>query len=207
MKFRNNNIIYHNMNDLTLPYYDLEQTSRVTLYPQQMNGDILLKLKLNLKDKVEKKCNKYGYIDKVYKISSFEDGLMSGENLSGSAIYEVIYQCKIYMPMQNTSIVSEAILVNPELIVCINGPIKIFIPRENINSKVFDITREFLHHKTKKTLQLNQKVIVRIKSKRLNQGDKNIKCIGYLEELASDKEVSKYYEEIEEQVIESNFII
>lgn len=195
------------MTDLTLPYYDLEQESRVLLQPQQMNGDILLKLKLNLKDKVEKKCNKYGYIDKVYKISNFRDGIMSGENLSGSAVYNVTYQCKIYMPMENTSIVAEAILVNPELIVCVNGPIKIFIPRENINSKIFDITRDFLHHKSKKTLQLNQKVIVRIKSKRLNQGDKNIKCIGYLVDIASDKDISKYYEEIEEQVIESNFII
>jgi DNA-directed RNA polymerase subunit E'/Rpb7 len=192
--------------NLTLPYFELEQKERVSLHPSQMNGDILLKLKLNLKDKVEKRCNKYGYIDKVYKIASYQDGIMEAENLSGSAVYQVNYQCKIYMPMENTLIVSEAILVNPELIVCIHGPIKIFIPRENINTQNFDITRDFLHLKTKKILQLNQKVIIRIKSKRLNQGDKNIKCIGYLEDVASEEQASKFYQEIEEQ-IENTFTL
>jgi DNA-directed RNA polymerase subunit E'/Rpb7 len=192
--------------NLTLPYFDLEQKERVSLHPSQMNGDILLKLKLNLKDKVEKRCNKYGFIDKVYKIASYQDGIMEAENLSGSAVYQVNYQCKIYMPMENTLIVSEAILVNPELIVCIHGPIKIFIPRENINTQNFDITRDFLHLKTKKTLQLNQKVIIRIKSKRLNQGDKNIKCIGYLEDIALEEQASKFYQEIEEQ-IENTFTL
>ena len=36
--------------------------------PQQINNDIYINLKNNLKKKVEKKCNKYGFITKIYKI-------------------------------------------------------------------------------------------------------------------------------------------
>lgn len=191
---------------LNKPYYDIEQNERILLRPQQMNSDILLNLKLNTKEKIEGKCNKYGYIDKVYKILKYSDGLIEGENLSGGAIYNVKYHCRIYSPLENTSIVGELILLNQELLIVINGPIKIFIPRELINTDKFDMNRNYLVKKTKKSLELNQKVIVTIKERKINPGDKNIKCIGYLSDIASEKEIAEFYDG-EETENESNFIM
>lgn len=193
--------------NLTNPYYDIEQTEKLLLKPGQMNSDIKLNLKMNLKEKVEGKCNKYGYIDKVYKITHYSDGLLYAENLSGGAIYNVKYHCRIYSPLENTSIIGEIILLNPDLIMVSNGPIIIFITSDAINSEVFDPTRNFLIKKDKTTLQLNQKVIVTIKNKKINPGDKNIKCIGFLQDIPSEKDIKKYFGEVEEEKSSENFIL
>lgn len=196
---------------LNKPYYDIEQTELVMLKPQQMNSDIKLNLKVNLREKIEGKCNKFGYINKIYKILEYTDGFISGENLSGGAIYKVNYHCRIFSPLENTSIIGEIILINPDLIIVINGPIKIFIPRELINQTVFDINRNFMLKNNNSPLQLNQKVIVTIKDKKINPGDKYIKCIGYLSNIADDKQIKKFYDEEgedpSENTPENNFIL
>lgn len=189
---------------LTKPYYDIEQWEKILLKPEQMNSDILLNLKINLREKIQGKCNKFGYIDKIYKITSKGDGLMEAENLSGGAVYPVKYHCRIYTPLENTIIIGEIILLNQELLIAVNGPIKIFIPRGSVNSSKIDINRNFLLKEKKETLKLNDKVLIRVKDKRINPGDKNIKCIGYLEDIASEKQIKDYYDE---QETENNFIL
>jgi DNA-directed RNA polymerase subunit E'/Rpb7 len=192
---------------LNKPFYDIEQDERVLLKPQQMNSDILLNLKINTKEKIEGRCNRFGYIDKVYKILQYNDGLLESENLSGGAVYRVKYHCRMYAPLENTSIIGEIILLNPELIIVINGPIRIFIPRESINNDAFDMNRNFMVKKDKTTLQLNQKVVVTIKDKKINPGDKNIKCIGYLQDVATEKQIKEYYDDSVEETTSNNFIL
>ena len=189
---------------LNKPYYDIEQKELVMLKPQQMNSDIKLNLKINLKEKIEGKCNKFGYIDKIYKIIEYSDGFLSAENLSGGAVYKVNYHCRIFSPLENTSIIGEIILLNPELIIVINGPIKIFIPRELINQNVFDINRNFMVKSDNSQLSLNQKVIVTIKDKKINPNDKYIKCIGYLSNVADEKQVKKFYDDKEDESTSKN---
>lgn len=191
--------------ELSLPYFDIEQEASISLLPQQMNGDILLKLKLNLKEKVEKRCNNNGYIDKVYKIKKYEDGLMLSENLSGSAVYKVLYECRIYIPVENNNIVCEVLLITPELIIANHENIQVFIPRTKVNGGVFDVSKDLLHMKRKEELSVGDKIIVRILNKRINNGEKYIRSMGYLEELASEEDIKEYYPSDEK--IESNFII
>lgn len=191
---------------LTKPYYDIDQDERILLKPQQMNSDILLNLKINTKEKIEGRCNRFGYIEKVYKILNYNDGLLESENLSGGAVYKVKYHCRMYSPLENTSIIGEIILLNSELIIVINGPIRIFIPREAINRDVFDMNRNFMIKKSGSSLELNNKVVVIIKDKKINPGDKNIKCIGYLMDIATDKQIKEYYDDINVD-ISNNFIL
>lgn len=191
---------------LNKPYYDIEQKELILVKPEQMNSDILLNMKINLKEKIEGKCNKYGYVDKVYKILEYSNGLLTAENLSGGAVYNVKYHCRMFSPLENTSVIGEIILLNPELIIVMNGPIRIFIPRESINTETIDLNRNFMVKKEKKVLELNQKVIVTIKHKKINPKDKNIKCIGYLFDVASEKQIKEYYDDGDEKV-ETNFIL
>ena len=68
------------MSKLVSPYKNIKQHTRIKLEPYHMNSDIRNNMKMVLKKKVEKKCNKNGFIDEVFKILEFSDGIMIPEN-------------------------------------------------------------------------------------------------------------------------------
>jgi DNA-directed RNA polymerase subunit E'/Rpb7 len=179
------------------PYRNVEQYTRILLEPYQMNSDIRNSLKLNLKKKVEKRCNKNGYVDEVYKILSLKDGVMPPENLSGSSIYDIKYHCRLCLPIENSIIISQVKMVNQELIVTNNGPIITFIGRENVDTNIWDITENY-QHKEQKNVKLNvgDFVLIQILQKRISKGDTQIKTIGKLLDLASEQQVKNYFDSI-----------
>ena len=202
------------------PYKDVEQYTRIKILPHQLNSDIRNHMKLNLKKKVEKKCNKNGFIDNVYKITGYRDGVMTPENLSGIVIYDVSYHCKMCIPIENSVIIAQVKLVSSDLIIGQNGPIVIFISRDNIDTNVWDIEENFLHKEMKERLKINKFIKVEIIAKKINNGDHQIKTIGRLLDYASNEETEKYYgsiiqledkedekEEEEDNKDDSNFII
>jgi DNA-directed RNA polymerase subunit E'/Rpb7 len=198
------------------PYRNIKQNTSISVEPYHMNSDIKTNMKNILKKKVEKKCNKNGYIDEVYRILEFSDGVMPPENLNSCAIYNLVYHCRICIPIENTIIVGMVKIVNMELVIIMNGPIIIFIPKENIDNSIWDSVDGY-SHKTKKTkLLVNNYVKVQIIDKRINMNDSQIKSMGKLLDFATPDEVEKYYniktnsdkinlETIEET--ESNFIL
>ena len=182
-----------------------------------MNSDIRNNMKNILKKKIEKKCNKNGFIDEVYKIIEYSDGIMVAENLNGAAIYNISYHCRICIPIENTFIIGNIKMVNPDLIVAVNGPLFIFIPKSYVDTNIWDIPDNFMHKKVNKKLAIGNFVKVQIVDKRINQGDSQIKIMGKLFDFASEEEVEKFYgakilkEEVksdnESKTDESNFII
>jgi len=177
------------------PYKNVEQYTRIIIEPHQMNSDIRNHMKFNLKKKVEKKCNKNGYVDEIYKITSYSDGQMIPENLSGNAIYDVSYHCKLCIPIENSIIIGQVKVINQELVVAINGPIMIFIPRENIDPTFWNNNIDNFTHKEKTNVKLNigDYVCIQIINKRINQYDTQIKTIGKLLDLPTDKQIEKYF--------------
>lgn len=202
---------------LVSPYKDIVQYTKIKILPHHMNADIRTNMKLNLKKKVEKKCNNNGFIDEVYRITEYDEGLLVVENLSGSVNYNVKYECRICIPVENSVIIGRVKIKNPELIMVINGPLYIFIPKDNIDTNVWDINENFMNKKTNTKLKEGNFVKIQIVNKKINQNDYQIKCIGRLLDYASDDEVSKYFgsviheeeteDEVEEDKKENNFII
>lgn len=195
--------------NIVSPYKDIEQFTKIKIQPSQINSDIRNNMKMNLKKKVEKKCNKNGFIDEVYKIISFEDGVMPPENLSGNIIFNIKYHCRLCLPIEDSIIIGNIKTINQELIIATNGPIFIFIPKENINTNIWDI-ENFLFKKTNEKLQINSFVKIKILNKRVNQNDYQIKSIGYLLDFATNEEVKNYFGSVIEEENnddESNFII
>jgi len=188
------------------PYKNVEQYTRVLLEPYQMNSDILHHLKFNLEKKVEKKCNLHGYIEKVYKITNYSDGYMIPENLSGSAIYNISYYCKLCIPIENSIIIGQIKVINQELIVANNGPIMIFIPRNNIDSTYWNNTLTYININTNKPLEIDNYACIQILNKKINNNDTQIKTIGKLLELATEDQVNQYFKFSEENIDETNFI-
>lgn len=197
--------------ELVIPYKNIKQHTRISLDPYYMNSDIRNNMKMILKRKVEKKCNKNGFIDEVYKILEYNDGIMIPENLNGSAIYNITYHCRICIPIENTQIIAQIKMISSDLIVAINGPMFIFVPKNSVDTNIWDIPEGYIHKKTNKKLTVGNFVKIQITDKRINQGDSQIKVMGKLLEPATDNEVDKYYgskvnrdENITE---ESNYII
>jgi DNA-directed RNA polymerase subunit E'/Rpb7 len=191
------------------PYKNVEQYTRITIEPYQMNSDIRNFMKINLKKKVEKKCNKNGYVDEVYRIINYSDGKLHPENFPASAIYDISYHCRLCIPIENTIIIAQIKVINQELVIAVNGPIMVFIPRDYVDITIWDIVNNYTHV-TKPDIKLNLSDYVNIEiiNKRINQGDTQIKVIGKLLDLAIEEEIKEYFgynnEETEEN---SNFVI
>lgn len=178
---------------LVSPYRNIKQYTRISIEPYNMNSDIKNNMKIVLKKKVEKKCNKNGYIFEVYRILEYSDGIMPPENLNSSAIYNITYHCKICIPVENTIIIGQVKVINQELVVAINGPIMFFIPKENVDNNIWDIPDGYLNRLTKKKLISGDYVKIHVVNKRINQNDVQIKAIGKLLDLATEKEVEQYF--------------
>ena len=192
------------------PYKNVEQYTRIIIEPHQMNSDIRNHMKYNLKKKVEKKCNKNGYVDEIYRITYYSDGFMIPENLSGNAIYNITYHCKLCIPIENSIIIGQIKVINQELVVAINGPIMIFIPRDNIDPLYWNNNIDNFTHKEKTNVKLNigDFVCIQIINKRINQYDTQIKTIGKLLDIPTTKQIEQFYgskiDEVNE--INDNFI-
>ncbi len=175
------------------PYRLINQKTRISIEPFHMNSDIENNMKNILKEKVEKKCNEYGYVDTVYRIIKYSECVMPPENLNGCAISFVTYHCKLCIPIENTIIIGIIKVISQELIVATNGPLMIFIPKENVDTNIWGISDNYINKKTKNKLLIDDYIKIQIMAKRINQNDIQIKIIGYLINLASQEEVDTYY--------------
>jgi DNA-directed RNA polymerase subunit E'/Rpb7 len=181
------------MSVLISPYKNLVQFTKIQLQPYQLNSDIESNMELVLQQKVEKKCNKYGFVDKIYRISEYDEGYIKKENLSGSVNYNISYQCRMCLPIENTVLIGKIAAINQELVMLTNGPIVIFVPKVNIDTNIWNISSVFTTKKDNKQLEKDNLIKVLILKVKINQNDTQIKCIGTLQEPANDKEVEQYY--------------
>ena len=117
---------------LISPYIDTFQYTRIKLEPHYFNSDLESNLLHILRQKESKKCNKNGFIDEIYQIESYKGGYISPENLSGSAMFDIKYNCRICYPTIRSTIIVQVKTINQELVVGTNGPIFIFIPKKKL---------------------------------------------------------------------------
>jgi len=197
------------MDKITSPYIDTEQYSRIALNSYQMDTDILINIKFNLIKKVENKCNKNGYIVKVYKILENKNGIIHPENFNATAIFDIKYSCKLCMPIESTTIICQIRNINKVLMVAENGPILAIILSNNINMENFkynSTSTGLINIKTKKELLVSDYIKINIISKTFNFGDNQIKIMAYLEDVATESEVSTFFNQnISENEEEDNY--
>lgn len=195
-------------NKLLSPYKVLTQNIKIQLQPFQLNSNIESNMEIVLKNKAEKKCNKFGYIDSIVRIRAYSEGHLVSENLQGSVSYDVSYDCKICIPIENTIIIGKIKAINQELIMAENGAIVIFIPKTNIDSNIWNISNEFTLRKEGTKLKIDDYVKIFIEKKKVSQNDTKIKCIGKLLNLATSDEVREFFgNSIVEPSESNNFIL
>jgi DNA-directed RNA polymerase subunit E'/Rpb7 len=178
---------------LVSPYKNTTQYTKIQIKPHMMNSDIMNIMKLVLRKKIEKRCNKNGFIDEVHRIEEFSEEELRPENLSGCANYYITYHCRLCLPIENSIIVAQVKAINQELVLATNGPIMIFIPKDNVDSNVWNVSDRFFNKETKSNLVVNNFIKIEIINKRVNQGDHQIKVIGKLIDFATEQETKDYY--------------
>lgn len=197
-----------NLNEVVYPCKDEKLYTRVILKPHQMNDDLYLSLRKNLVDKIEGKCTKDGFIIKIYKIIEYKNGVIEPENFTGSAVYDVTYLAKICSILKETIIVAKITSYVPNAGFALSdfgSIVKIIFTKNerDINSKVFSIgnDKNILYIPTQKKLGVNDYVKIQIKSIKFSPNDTVIKCMGYLDNIATleDIELYSYKDEFSKQ--------
>jgi len=183
------------------PYINTKLSTIVSLRPDQMDNKVYINLKRNLEEKINNRCYKdYGYISNVYEILEYKDGIIEAENLMGSAVFDISFSCRLCKPLKNHIIVAKIKRVNKVLITAENGPILIIITNDRVNSDVFftDNNNNIRYKKegSSEMLKASDYVKISIRSVVFNDRDTKIKAMGYLDDIASDEEIQKHFEEM-----------
>ncbi len=136
----------------------------------------------------------------LYKILDYKDGIIEAENPSGSAIFDVVFSCRLCIPLNGTQLICKVDRVNKLLITVTNGPILIIITNERINDKVFFTdNNNNLRYRTEKSssiLESGEFVKVTVINTTFNNGDNKIKAIGFIEDMATEEETLEFYQEL-----------
>lgn len=185
------------MSQLVSPYVNTEFHTRISLTPHQMNNEIYIHLKNNLKKKVEKTCNKYGYITKLFKILDYSDGEIIPENFDSSSIFNIRYSCRICLPIEKSRIICKIDILNKALIKAVNGPIVCIIKMSELNTDKFSQNNknEIMYNDSNKSISVNDHIIVNILATNFFAGDERMIILASLEDLPTSKQITEFYNE------------
>ena len=178
---------------LVLPIINTVLSTRVSLFPHQMNNDIYYNLKYNVEKKVQGKCNEFGFVIKVLKIEDYSEGIIEAENFSGSAVYNIRYLASLCAPVERTQIIVKVENINNAIILTTHGAISCVITPDKINTSIFmNEIGKYYYSKEKTELKKGDLVKVTILSKKIYKNDIMI-SIGFLDDLATQDEKDNYY--------------
>ena len=181
--------------ELVNPFVIKKLSTKIELYPHQMNADLYLNLKQNLKNALEGKCNKYGFIYKIIRIEDYSDNIINPENFSGNAVYNIVYIANICIPLVKTTIIVKVENFNKHLILGKNGPINAIIKVTDINPNIFAIkpNGSILIQTLNKNLEQGDYIKINIDGKKFYPGDDKIGIMASVIDIANDKEVEEFF--------------
>ncbi len=183
----------------TSPYINTVMYTTITLLPNQMNNDLYSHLKTNVIKRVESKCFRhYGYIVKVYELLDVSGGMLDPENPKAAAIYNIKFSCRLCFPLKNRFITCKVDQTTQALTAVVNGPIKVILTNDRINTDKFITSRAGILVRVPggiRQLQKGDHVKIRIDSRKFNNRDTMIMCMGVLDALASEEEIKKFIQD------------
>jgi len=191
---------------LVSPYISMELTSNIELEAEQLNNEIYYNIKQNLIKKVEGKCNNIGYIVHIEKIIDYKLGYMIAEDFTGSCLYKIRYQALVCIPIKDTIIIG---MISKKrdigsIMIIQHGPIFIItkIKETDMNMTNFKLENNNIYSINKKQHIIEGDYVkIRITSIKYQNEDKEIKCMGILEDIANEDDINNYYNNISKKMI------
>ena len=194
----------------TGPYFNISLTTKTSLRSHQMDNNIYKHLKINIEKKLLGKCyNSYGFISKIYKITSYECIGMPAEDPTCSAQYMIMFSCKLCRPLINSVILMTVSDINKDVIDLTYGPMvmlttvnmehKINNPSINMDNFIFDEKKNLILAKDKKDktgkvgIPIGKETNLKIKVQdiQIEKDSSRIIVFGYIDDIATDDDFMK----------------
>ena len=167
-----------------------------------MDNNIRKYIKSSLEKEHVNKCfNDYGFITKVHEIEIIGDGKIIPEDPMCCASFNIRFLCTLCRPLNNSIIVAKIVGMSEQLIFLSYGPLEIIVKTINsINKNIFVFNQNLSRWTVKKSndkdeqqkfivLKNDSYLKVKIVSKKIVDKTKQIICMGFIENIASDKEI------------------
>jgi len=196
------------------PYITTYLTTNVRVIPREMDNNIRKYIKANLeKEHIDKCFQDYGYIVKIHEMEITSDGRIIPEDPMCCAKFDVKFLCTLCRPINNTFIIAKIINMSEKLIILSYGPLEIIINTlNNINKNIFVFNQNISKWTAKKNLKENQNqnvqkyivlkpdthIKIKILSKKIIDKTKQIICIGFMEDIATDDEIKRSIKDVYE---------
>ncbi len=183
------------------PFITTYLTTSVRVLPREMDNNIRKYIKSNIEKEHTNKCfNDNGYITKIHEIEIISDGKIIPEDPMCCATYNIRFLCTLCRPLQNSVIIAKIVGMSEQLIFLNYGPLDIIVKTANsINKNIFMFNQNLSRWTVKKTgnkdeqkflvLKNEHYLKVKIMSKKIVDKTKQIICMGFVENIASDKEI------------------
>lgn len=199
-------------NTLVNPYVIREIGTKISLNPTQLDFNLYKNLKNTLIKKVEGKNIKYGNVVRVHKITDYNNGFIDTSNFTSNAVYDVKYIATLCVPIDEKQIVVRIDMRNDDkpinikdlkAIRCSNGCIDCIIMTNLIDSQKFQINTDgtVSYRSTNTHLVSGDYLKISIQNKQINANTTRIMVIGFLNDVATEEEVEKYYHVPSEDIL------
>ena len=199
---------------MSSPYINTYLNTTVRIQPNQMDNNIRKHIKNSIEREHLNKCFlDYGYLNKIHEIYPDYDAEIVAEDPMACALFNVRVSCTLCRPILNSSIICKAVGITPPIIYLVNGPLDIIIKTsQNLNKNTFVFNQRLNRWTAKKDENLNtgtsadtdtdakKKFVlleegmylkVKILNKKIIDKSDRILCTGYLEAIASEKEIKE----------------
>jgi DNA-directed RNA polymerase subunit E'/Rpb7 len=173
----------------------------VTLPANQLTNEIYQNLKIKLIRDYEKRCfRNYGFIVKIFDISKYESLVIPAENPNVSAPFRIEYSCRVCIPLEKQIIVCRIEKMSELFLVLSNGPIYVVVTIDRKNENVFFVdNNNHLRYRVNDNsvlLKIGDFAKISIETKTFNNNDTKIKVLGFLQDVASEKDIEGFYEDM-----------
>jgi DNA-directed RNA polymerase subunit E'/Rpb7 len=169
------------------PFIDTILHTKVELSPDEINTDLYITLKNKLISQVQGKNNKFGYVDKVYKIIEYSDGMLKGGDFEGNITYGIKYEAKIYTPQIGDVINAKVEFIVENMINCKNGPLDMYVnmsSKLNLDNFKIDRNGDVIAKSNNKKLEPGDNVIVKVIHTEFYKNQTQIRIYAYLDDIA-----------------------
>ena len=120
------------------PYFMSQLQCRINLLPKQLNKNFERNLALNLKNKVEGKCLKEGYVrPNSTTITKRSQGYYKGNHFLGELTFDIEYVADICRPFKGDIIIAQVVNKNKLGLIAKKGPLNIFAILQHCNNASF----------------------------------------------------------------------
>lgn len=176
------------------PYCERTLTTRMTVEAYKLNNEITGSLMDKLRPLKEGRCNRYGYVAEVTQLVDYKSSEIRPEDLHADPVFEVSFNCIVCDPHEGQTIVAQIQRMNDSIICCVNGPMQVIIQLDHVNFDTFDVNGDHIIHRlTGESVASGSMIRIKILSRKFLVYDTSIKILGFLEGMASQREIETCY--------------